>query len=164
MFDSIFLPNPSFKSTFAQNKSCRSSLPLQILFLLNFKFLYQSLSFGWSNTSKNQSKFIEFTVFPLYSPLCSPTPIPATVYAGELLHASIISAIVALRAPPLSSRVHRKLLLPSFPSFHPLPRARVYFFFSCISCMAYFPRVAADTEVAYELVAEPIQEPPAGEQ
>ena len=30
--------------------------------------------------------------------------------------------------------------------------------------MAYFPRVAADTEVAYELVAEPIQEPPAGEQ
>ena len=30
--------------------------------------------------------------------------------------------------------------------------------------MAYFPRVAADTEVAYELIAEPIQEPPAGEQ
>ena len=30
--------------------------------------------------------------------------------------------------------------------------------------MAYFPRVAADTEVAYELVAEPIQEPQAGEQ
>ena len=30
--------------------------------------------------------------------------------------------------------------------------------------MAYFLRVAADTKVAYELVAEPIQEPPAGEQ
>ena len=30
--------------------------------------------------------------------------------------------------------------------------------------MAYFTRVDADTEVAYELVAEPIQEPPAGEQ
>ena len=30
--------------------------------------------------------------------------------------------------------------------------------------MAYFPRVAAYTEVAYELVTEPIQEPPAGEQ
>ena len=27
----------------------------------------------------------------------------------------------------------------------------------------FFPRVAADTEVAYELVAEPIQEPQAGE-
>ena len=30
--------------------------------------------------------------------------------------------------------------------------------------MAYFTRVATDTEVAYELVAELIQEPPAGEQ
>ena len=30
--------------------------------------------------------------------------------------------------------------------------------------MAYFPRVATDTEVAYEQVAEPFQEPPAGEQ
>ena len=33
-----------------------------------------------------------------------------------------------------------------------------------ISCITYFTRVAADTEVAYELVAEPIQEPPVGEQ
>ena len=30
--------------------------------------------------------------------------------------------------------------------------------------MAYFPSVAADTEVAYEQVAEPFQEPPSGEQ
>ena len=30
--------------------------------------------------------------------------------------------------------------------------------------MAYFPRVAADTEVAYELVTEPIQELQTGEQ
>ena len=37
-------------------------------------------------------------------------------------------------------------------------------FFLCISCIAYFTRVAADTEVAYELVAEPVQEPPVGEQ
>ena len=37
-------------------------------------------------------------------------------------------------------------------------------FFLCISCIAYFTRVAADTDVAYELVAEPVQEPPAGEQ
>ena len=37
-------------------------------------------------------------------------------------------------------------------------------FFLCISCIASFTRVAADTEVAYELVAEPIQEPPVGEQ
>ena len=37
-------------------------------------------------------------------------------------------------------------------------------YFLCISCIAYFTRVAADTEVAYELVAEPVQEPQAGEQ
>ena len=30
--------------------------------------------------------------------------------------------------------------------------------------MTYFTRVATDTEVAYKLVAEPIQEPPVGEQ
>ena len=30
--------------------------------------------------------------------------------------------------------------------------------------MAYFIRVDAETDIAYELVAEPIQEPPAGEQ
>ena len=30
--------------------------------------------------------------------------------------------------------------------------------------MTYFTRIATDTEVAYELVAEPMQEPPAGEQ
>ena len=36
--------------------------------------------------------------------------------------------------------------------------------FLSISCIASFTRIAADTEVAYELVAEPIQEPPAGEQ
>ena len=30
--------------------------------------------------------------------------------------------------------------------------------------MAYFIRVDAETEVAYELIAETVQEPPAGEQ
>ena len=30
--------------------------------------------------------------------------------------------------------------------------------------MAYFIRVDAETEVAYELIAEPVQEPPAGDQ
>ena len=43
-------------------------------------------------------------------------------------------------------------------------RIALHCIFLYISCMAYFTRVAADTEVAYELVAEPIQEPPAGEQ
>ena len=43
-------------------------------------------------------------------------------------------------------------------------RFALHCIFLCISCIAYFTRVAADTEVAYELVAEPIQEPPVGEQ
>jgi len=30
--------------------------------------------------------------------------------------------------------------------------------------MAYFIRVDAETEVAYELIAEPVQEPPTGDQ
>ena len=30
--------------------------------------------------------------------------------------------------------------------------------------MAYFIRIEAETEVAYELIAEPVQEPQAGEQ
>ena len=41
VFDLVFLANPSLNSTFAQNKSCRSYLPLQLLFWSNFKFLYE---------------------------------------------------------------------------------------------------------------------------
>ena len=40
----------------------------------------------------------------------------------------------------------------------------LYCIFSWVSCIAYFIRVDAETEVAYELIAEPIQEPQAGEQ
>ena len=43
-------------------------------------------------------------------------------------------------------------------------RIALHCIFLYISCKAYFTRVAADTEVAYEMVAEPIQEPPAREQ
>ena len=38
------------KSIFAQNESCRFSFPLQLLFWPNFKFLYEKLSFNWSNS------------------------------------------------------------------------------------------------------------------
>ena len=44
-FDHIFLLDPSHKSTFAQKQSCRSSLPLQLLFWPNFKFLYENFEF-----------------------------------------------------------------------------------------------------------------------
>ena len=40
----------------------------------------------------------------------------------------------------------------------------MYCIFSWVSCISYFIRVDAETEVAYELIAEPIQEPQAGEQ
>ena len=45
-----------------------------------------------------------------------PIPTPATVDAGELLHASLIPAFLGVWAPPLSSREHGNLLLPSSPS------------------------------------------------
>ena len=48
-----FFPNPSFKSTFAQNESCRSSFPLQLLFWSNFKLPYKNLTFGRSTLGQN---------------------------------------------------------------------------------------------------------------
>jgi hypothetical protein len=56
VFDRVFLSDLGLKSTFAQNESCRSSLPLQLLFWPNFKFLYQILRFGWSNVSQKTVK------------------------------------------------------------------------------------------------------------
>ena len=56
MFDPVFLIDPSLKSTFVQNKSCRSSLPLQLLFWPNFKLPYKIWSFNQSKLSQNWSK------------------------------------------------------------------------------------------------------------
>ena len=103
MFDYVFLPNPSLKSTFAQNESCRSSVPLQLLFWPNFKLLYKNLSFGWSNSNQFQSN--ELTVPP-----CTSTMLAAT--DCRRLHASRAPAILALRARGLSSRVPWRLLVP----------------------------------------------------
>ena len=76
MFDLIFVLDPSSKSTSAQNESCRSSFSLQLLFWPNFKFLYENLSFNWSNSSKNHLN--EETVHLLCSTLCRPDAIPAS--------------------------------------------------------------------------------------
>ena len=67
MFDPVFLSDPSFKSTFAQNKSCRSYRTLQLLFWPNFKCPYEISSFGRSNASQFQSN--EITVPSLFSPV-----------------------------------------------------------------------------------------------
>ena len=53
MFDLVFLLDPSSKSTSAQNESCSSSFPLQLLFWSNSEFLYEIWSFSGSNSSQN---------------------------------------------------------------------------------------------------------------
>ena len=55
VFDLIFLRDLSFKSTFAQNKSCSSYRSLQLLFWPNFTFQCKISSFGWSKSAKNHS-------------------------------------------------------------------------------------------------------------
>jgi len=76
VFNLVFVLDPSSKSTSAQNESCRSSFSLQLLFWPNFKFLYENLSFNWSNSSKNHLN--EETVHLLCSTLCRPDAIPAS--------------------------------------------------------------------------------------
>ena len=51
-FDRVFLHDSMLKSTFAQNKSSRSSLPLQLLFWPTFRSLYEILSFNRSKSSQ----------------------------------------------------------------------------------------------------------------
>ena len=55
VFDSVFVLDLSSKSTSAQNESCRSFNPLQLLFWPNFKLLYEIWSFSRSNWSQNRS-------------------------------------------------------------------------------------------------------------
>ena len=55
VFDPVFLLDSSLESTFAQNKSCRSYRPLQLLFWQNFIFQCKIWSFGRSNSAKNHS-------------------------------------------------------------------------------------------------------------
>ena len=119
-FDLVFLPNPSLKSTFVQNKSCRSSLPLQLLFWPNFKFLYQSLSFGRSNASKNRSKFIELHYFaPVLATVSPRRPCRRLWPSARLVHASAVATIDRRASPSLSSLG----AVSVFPPLHPLPRA-----------------------------------------
>ena len=72
-FDCLFVPDLSFKSIFAQNKSCRSFFPLQLLFWPNFELPYQNLRIGGSKPSQ----IIQFRYcFALFSTVWAPTPIP----------------------------------------------------------------------------------------
>ena len=51
-FDHVFLSNPRIKLTFVQYQSCRSFLPLQLLFWPNFKIQYEF----WAFFSENRVK------------------------------------------------------------------------------------------------------------
>jgi hypothetical protein len=111
MFDHVFLLDPSLKSTFARKQSCRSSLSLQLLFWPNFKFLYQSLSFGWSNARKNRSK--SSTVFSC-APLCS-----SDAHTVDCCHRRASSTRRACRRSLPSVRRSYPLPAPSLSISHP---------------------------------------------
>src|SRR6185312_9899289 len=85
VFVYVYLLNPSSKSTFVQNKSCKSSLPLQLLFWSNLKLLYENLSFRRSNASQIESN--EYTVVLLCSTVQPRRPY-RHLAVGELVHAS----------------------------------------------------------------------------
>ena len=110
MFDLVFLLDPSFKSSFAQNESCRSSLPLQLLFWPNFKFLYQNLSFGGSNSSQIHSN-VHCVLQCFYCDAQTPIPRPAT---RRRRHASAIA--------PRPRRPSAALILArALEASHPFP-------------------------------------------
>ena len=113
-FDRVFVSNPIFKSTFAQNKSCSSYRSLQLLFWPNFTFQCKFWSFGWSKSAKNHSISVNGD-FPVL--VSSP---PSSTFA---------SPRVSRRRSSLSAQTCRRVLIP-FPGavsvFPPvlLPHAR----------------------------------------
>ena len=114
VFDLVFLLDPSFKSTFAQNKSCSSYRSLQLLFWLNFTFQCKNRSFGWSKSAKNHSISVNGD-----SPVLVSSPSSST----------FASPRVGRRRSSLSAQTCRRVLIP-FPGavsvFPPLllPHAR----------------------------------------
>ena len=121
VFDHVFLPDQSLKSTFAQNKSCRSSLPLQFLFWPNFKFLYEILSFNRSKLSQNQSNVV--TVHLMCSPVHRTPPIPRPARHRRGLHASGIPANLAIHVRRLFRSPRPSLSISLSPFVLVKPRA-----------------------------------------
>jgi len=119
MLDLVFVFDLSSKSISAQNESCRSFLPLQLLFWPNFKFLYEILSFIGSNRVKNRSKSITVLLPVLH---CDRT----RAHAGDRhtagdLHVSRAPANLSLRTTPSLSAHEASSISPPLL----LPRARV---------------------------------------
>ena len=103
MFNRVLLHDPSLKSTSAQNKSCTSYYPLQLLFWPNFKLLYEIWSFSGSNWSQNHS--IESTVrapaFSLFCPYRDRRP--STPASSSTRRSSRRSSASGRRPYPLAS-------------------------------------------------------------
>ena len=116
-FNLIFLLNPSFEPTCAQNKSCRPSIPLQLLFWPNFGFQYEIWSFGQSNFDQNHFKRVQLGTVPFLFSLGSPS----------------ISAFASPRVTPASSSPLKRSPLPSRSP-------------SSVSPTRFLPRVAYTAE------------------
>jgi hypothetical protein len=120
VFDLIFLRDPSFKSTFAQNKSCSSYRPLQLLFWPNFMFQCKIWSFGRSKSAK-------ITQIRLLCPVWSVPRRPRRWgrHASRRRTSPIVHTLPSLSA---QSRAHFRLsfpfLAPRAEPTNPSPAAR----------------------------------------
>ena len=118
MFDRVFVSDPSFKSTFAKKQSCRSSLPLQLLFWPNFMFQCKIWSFGRSNFDQNHIKRVPLGYCVSSEVVRAPIPRPRVV-AGDATRRPSANLALRARAP---------VLIPTepcpFSSTLLLPRAR----------------------------------------
>jgi hypothetical protein len=120
VFDPVFVSNPIFKSTSAQNKSCRSYSSLQLLFWPNFMFQCKIWSFGRSKSAKNHSNSV--TVPPrlvsaspastLESPRVALTNLAHRAHTPILIHTESCSFSPSLSLP----RAHAEPSSSSVPS------------------------------------------------
>ena len=95
MFDLVFVLDLSSKSISTQNESCRSFIPLQLLFWPKFMFPYEKLSFGWSKLGQNSLKP---TVVSLFVTVSAPIPrrppaTPRVARAGDPHHPRCVALI-----------------------------------------------------------------------
>ena len=104
MFDPVFLSDSSFKSTFAQKQSCRSSLSLQLLFWPNFKLLYENLSFGRSRSESVLPKTRRFRVCKPEVPVLRPKTRRFRFWKPEV-SVLLCSAPIPATVPPATPRV-----------------------------------------------------------
>jgi len=113
VFDLIFLRDPSFKSTFAQNKSCSSYRSLQLLFWPSFMFQCKIWSFGGSKSAKNHSSSVNgASPVLLSSPPAIDVGVATRRTSANLAHRALVPVLIP---SPRAVTV--------FPSLAPLSRS-----------------------------------------